>query len=90
MAAIFGYPVLIDANIPVNLTTGTGSNRSVIIVGAFKEAWLFERDGITMDVSSEAGTSFEQNQTWFRGEERVGFTAARLPAGFQIINDIGA
>jgi HK97 family phage major capsid protein len=90
MAAIFGYPVLIDANIPVNLTTGTGSNRSVIIVGAFKEAWLFERDGITMDVSAEAGTSFEQNQTWFRGEERVGFTAARLPSAFQIINDIGA
>jgi HK97 family phage major capsid protein len=90
MTAIFGYPVLIDANIPVNLTTGTGSNRSVIIVGAFKEAWLLERDGITMDVSSEAGTSFEQNQTWFRGEERVGFTAARLPAGFQIINDVGA
>jgi len=89
MASLFGYPVLIDANIPVNLTTANGSNRSVILVGAFKEAWLFERDGITMDVSAEAGTSFEQNQTWFRGEERLGFTAARLPSAFQLISDVG-
>ena len=89
MASLFGYPVLIDANIPINLTTANGTNRSPILVGAFKEAWLFERDGITMDVSAEAGTSFEQNQTWFRGEERLGFTAARLPSAFQIISDYG-
>jgi HK97 family phage major capsid protein len=81
MTTIFGVPVIIDANMPVNLAGGT----SAIVVGAFKEAWLLERDGFRMDMSSEAGTAFESNQTWFRGEERAGFTAARLPTAFQII-----
>jgi HK97 family phage prohead protease len=44
--------------------------------------------GVTIDVSSEAGTSFEQNQTWFRGEERLGFTAARQPTAFYAITTI--
>jgi HK97 family phage major capsid protein len=82
ITTFMGIPVIIDANMPVNLS-GT---LSAIIVGAFKEAWLLERDGIRMDMSSEAGTAFEQNQTWFRGEERVGFTAARLPSAFQIVS----
>ena len=76
-----GIPVVIDANMPINQSGALSS----IIVGAFKEAWVLERDGIRMDMSSEAGTSFEQNQTWFRGEERVGFTAARLPVAFHIV-----
>jgi HK97 family phage major capsid protein len=86
---MFGIPVVIDANMPINQTTGNGSNRTSIIVGAINEAWMFERDGMTLDVSAEAGTSFEQNQTWFRAEERVGFTAQRLTSAFQIINDVG-
>jgi HK97 family phage major capsid protein len=81
-----GIPIVLDPNMPTTLIDGT---RSSVVVGALKEAYLFERDGVTMDVSSEAGTSFEQNQTWFRGEERVGFTAARLPSAFQVISNIG-
>lgn len=84
-----GIPLVVDANVPIAQTVGANSNRSSIIVGAGKEAWLLERDGIAMDVSSEAGTSFEQNQTWFRGEMRAGFTAARLPVAFQVVSDVG-
>jgi len=86
MATIFGVPVILDANMPVTLSTGGAiGNGSAVIVGAFKEAWLLERDGIAIDVSDQAGTSFEQNQTWFRGEERIGFTAQRLTSAFQVI-----
>lgn len=88
-ANIFGIPVVIDANMPVALTVGANSDRSAIIVGALKESWLLERDGVRLDVSDQAGTSWESNQTWFRGEERVGFTAARLTSSIQVVNDIG-
>lgn len=84
-----GIPLVIDANMPIAQTVGGNSNRSSIIVGVGQEAWLLERDGIAMDVSSEAGTSFEQNQTWFRGEMRAGFTAARLTAAWQVVSDVG-
>jgi HK97 family phage major capsid protein len=69
---------------PVNLS---GTN-SAVIVGAFREAWWLKRDDVRMDVSNEAGTSFETNQTWFRGECRMGFTAARLTSAFQIISSV--
>ena len=83
---LFGINLVVDANVPNTLIDAT---RSVVIVGNFKEAWWLERDGITMDVSAEAGTSFEQNQTWFRGEMRAGFTAARLTSAFQIVTNVG-
>ena len=79
-----GIPIVVDANMPVNL----GGSNSAVIVGAFREAWWLARDDVRMDVSSEAGTSWESNQTWFRGEVRMGFTAARLTSAFQIISGV--
>ncbi|HLY81639.1 MAG TPA: phage major capsid protein, partial [Acidimicrobiales bacterium] len=84
VGTIWGLPVISDANVPTNYsgtTPGTGAE-SPIIVGDFAEAYVFDRMGFTIDVSNEAGTAFEQNQTWFRGEERLGFTAARQPTAF--------
>jgi HK97 family phage major capsid protein len=86
---VFGFPVVIDANVPIAQTVGANTNRSSIIVGAMREAWMFTRDEIRMDVSNEAGTSWESNQTWFRAETRMGFTAARYPTAWQIISDEG-
>ena len=86
---MFGYPVVIDGNMPINLTVGGNTNRSDIIVGALRECWMLVRDEVRTDVSNEAGTSFETNQTWFRSEARVGFTAARLPSAIQVISDVG-
>jgi HK97 family phage major capsid protein/HK97 family phage prohead protease len=79
---VWGLPLYADANLPAPTNLGN------IIVGAFSEAYVLERTGVTIDVSSEAGTSFEQNQTWFRGEERLGFTAARQPTAFYAITTI--
>lgn len=87
---VFGIPIIADANVPNNLTVGANSDRSVIIVGDFSQAWLLERSGdIRMDVSDQAGDAWTNNQTWFRGEERVGFTAARNPSAFEIVTDVG-
>jgi HK97 family phage major capsid protein len=80
-----GIPIVLDANMPITL--GGGSD-SAIVVGAFREAWALMRDDVRMDVSNVAGTSFETNQTWFRGECRMGFTAARLTSAFQILSAV--
>lgn len=74
---MWGLPIYSDANIPTNL--GAGTNETRVIVANFKEDYVLDREAMRIDVSSEAGTSFEQNQTWFRGEERLGFTAGRQP-----------
>lgn len=84
---IFGYPVVVDANMPINQTGGAQSS---IIVGALHESWALMRDEIRMDTSNEAGSSWESNQTWFRGETRMGFTSARLPTALQVINAVVA
>jgi HK97 family phage major capsid protein len=83
---VFGLPVYSDANIPTNL--GAGTNESRMIIGAWSEVYVFDRVGMNMDVSSEAGTSFEQNQIWFRAEERVGFTAARQPSALYVMTGL--
>lgn len=87
VGTVWGLPVVADANVPTNLswtgsTFNTGGSESPIICCVAEEAYLFDRTGLTVDVSSEAGTSFESNQTWFRGEARLGFTAARQPTAF--------
>jgi HK97 family phage major capsid protein/HK97 family phage prohead protease len=79
---IWGLPVYADANL------ATPANAGKMIVAAFSECYILERTGVTLDVSSEAGTSFEQNQTWFRGEERLGFTAARQPSSIYVVSQM--
>jgi HK97 family phage major capsid protein/HK97 family phage prohead protease len=93
VGSVWGLPVWSDANIPTTLlwggsSYGPGGSESPIILGVWEEAYILERSGVTLDVSNEAGTSFEQNQTWFRGEERIGFTAARQPTAFCFITGL--
>jgi HK97 family phage major capsid protein len=83
---VFGLPIYGDANMPSNL--GAGVNETRMIIAAWEEAWIFEREGMGMDVSGEAGTSFEQNQFWFRIEERVGFTASRQVNAFYVMTGL--
>jgi HK97 family phage major capsid protein len=78
---LWGYPVLLSNRIPTNL--GAGTNESRVIVGDFREALILDRMGITVDES--AHFLFTTNQTVFRVEERVGFTAARTPLAFNVV-----
>ena len=78
---LWGVPVVLSNRIPINL--GAGTNESRIIVGDFTEALILDRQGITVDESPHV--YFTSNQTVFRAEERVGFTAARQPKAFCVI-----
>jgi HK97 family phage major capsid protein len=82
---LWGYPVITTNRMPTNL--GTGTNESRIIVGDFSEALILDRQGITVDESSHV--YFTTNQTVFRAEMRMGFTAARTPAAFDVIGGAG-
>jgi HK97 family phage major capsid protein len=66
---------------------GVGLDESRIIVGDFREALILDRQGVTVDVSPHV--FFTSNQTVFRGEARMGFTAARVPLAFSVIQGAG-
>jgi HK97 family phage major capsid protein len=83
--SLWGYPVITSNRIPTNL--GGGTNESRVIVGDFKECLILDRQGITVDESSHV--YFTTNQTVFRAEQRVGFTAARTPAAINVVGGAG-
>ena len=83
--SLFGYPVVTSFNVPTNL--GAGTNETAIVVGNFKSGLILDRQGITIDDSSHV--YFTSNQTVFRAEERVGFTAGREPLSFAKITGTG-
>lgn len=82
---LFGVPVYTTPNVPTNL--GLGSNESCVFVGNFSEGLVLDREGITTDRSEHV--FFTSNQTVFRAEEAVGFTAARYPSAFKVIEGEG-
>jgi HK97 family phage major capsid protein len=83
--SLWGYPVVTSNRIPTNL--GGGTNESRVVVGDFREALILDRQGITVDESRHV--YFTTNQTVFRAEQRVGFTAARTPAAFNVVGGAG-
>jgi HK97 family phage major capsid protein len=83
--SLWGYPVVTSNRIPTNL--GAGTNESRVIVGDFREALILDRQGITVDESRHV--YFTTNQTVFRAEQRVGFTAARTPQAFNVVGGAG-
>ena len=75
-----GQPVRVDRgtghhrrSVPVygdvNLRSGTA------LAGAWSDCDTYIGSGFRIDVSSEAGTRFDQNVTGFRAEEEFGFNA---------------
>jgi hypothetical protein len=83
--SLFGLPVYTTANVPINL--GTGEDESRVIVGDFSSGLVLDNQGITLDNSPHV--YFTSNQTVFRAEEQVGFTAARYPKAFSVIGGVG-
>jgi HK97 family phage major capsid protein len=81
LRTLWGINVLLSNRVPTNL--GSGTNESRVIIADFTEALILDRQGITVDESPHV--YFTSNQTVFRAEERVGFTAARQPKAFCIV-----
>lgn len=82
---LFGLPVYCTPNIPTNL--GDEEDESAVIVGDFSQGLVLDREGITTETSRHV--YFESNQTVFRSEERLGFTAGRYPNAFAVIQGDG-
>jgi HK97 family phage major capsid protein len=82
---LFGVPVTLTNQVPT--TKGVGNDESRVIVGAFNEGLILDRQAITTDESTHV--FFTSNQTVFRAESRVGFTAARYPKAFNVVGGTG-
>lgn len=82
---LFGLPVYTTPNVPTGL--GDAKNESAVIVGDFSQGLILDREGIVTDTSSHV--FFTSNQTVFRSEERLGFTAGRYPNAFAVIQGDG-
>lgn len=80
---LFGTNVYASASVPTNIE----GNQSAVIVGDFSEGLILDRQGVTTDTSEHV--FFTTNQTIFRAEERVGFTAGRDPKAFKVIGGSG-
>lgn len=81
---LYGVPVILSSTIPTTLGGGTESR---IIVGDFNQALIAVNQDVTIDSSEHV--YFQTNQTIFRAEEALGFTAARYPKAFSVIGGTG-
>jgi hypothetical protein len=100
--ALLGLPVILSTNITGTYVTGvngasTGGTQARIVVMDARAQLFLNRTDMAIDRSAEApltpgGTTpnaFLNNETVFRGERRVGFTAARRPASVSIVHGTG-
>jgi HK97 family phage major capsid protein len=65
MIRVWGLPVYADPNMPSDS----------MVVGEWKSAQLYTGQQWRIDVSDQAGTRWDTNETGFRGEEEIGFNA---------------
>ena len=82
---LFGLPVYTTSAVPTNL--GAADNETCILVANWSEGLILDREGIRNDTSEHV--KFTSNQTVFRAEERVGFTASRNPEAFNVVGGAG-
>jgi HK97 family phage major capsid protein len=82
---LFGVPVVLSMNIPTNL--GGGTNESRAIVASLQDDLFLNRSGLQVDKSEHV--YFTSNQTVFRAERRVGFTAGVYPASHVVVSGTG-
>ena len=79
VGSLFGVSVYCSANVPTDIE----GDQTAGIVGDFSEGLSLDRQGVTTDTSEHV--FFTTNQTIFRAEERVGFTAGRDPKAFKVV-----
>lgn len=85
---ILGYPVSLTTAISIS-TDGGRSNCTYVIGGDFSEAIIGQRAGLALAASQEAGTAFENDQTWIRAIMREDFQL-RTPTAFVRMVEVAA
>lgn len=81
---LLGLPVGYSTQIPITYTYGAITAASWILLADFHDYVIAQKPNLGVVASTEAGTSFERNQTWFRGVLRVD-GAPRHVANFHFI-----
>lgn len=85
---LFGLPVGLTTQVPINLTRGTSVDCSYVILGDWKEFCVGEKAGaaaIVIDVSTER--YFELDQTAFRAVRRID-CMVRQPNAFYVVRGV--
>lgn len=82
--SLAGFSVSLDGN--VTTTYGSSTNEDQIIVGAFKEAYLFNG---TPKFAVSTDNKFTYDSTVVRCTQDMAFTAGRVPAAFTLITGTG-
>ena len=77
-ATVMGIPYKVTNQIPKNLTKGTSTDCSYIILVCANEVLIGDRRQYRVEKSTEAGTAFEQDQVWFKVTARKAI-ALRYP-----------
>ena len=81
-----GVDVVVDANMPSNL--GTGTDETEIIVGDFKNAYFFSRTPLVIEASRDAG--WQTDSTVFRAHsidfEDVRLRLAEGEGGYEVVH----
>lgn len=67
---VWGYPVFMTTQIPINLTVGTSTDCSEIYLGAWAHLAYGQRKLLEIKASDEAGSAFENDQVFIRAIER--------------------
>jgi HK97 family phage major capsid protein len=86
LASLIGYDMLKTSNLPMNLTKGTGTALTEGYFGNWAEGYLGIWEDLTFKSSNQAGTSFENSQTWIQAELEYDFQVPR-PLAFAYVND---
>lgn len=86
LKSLLGYEFLRTTNIPMNLTKGTGTALTEGYFGAWSEGYLGIWEDMIFKSSNQAGTAFENSQTWIQAELEYDFQLPR-PLAFSYVND---
>jgi HK97 family phage major capsid protein len=81
---LWGEPLIREWNLRTNLGGGTESE---MVAGDFRNAYIGDREGISIDVNTQGYPFWQYNQTAFRVEKRVGFNVS-TEARFAILNGV--
>jgi HK97 family phage major capsid protein len=81
-----GYPFKTTTQVPINLTTGGGTNLTEIYFGNWEELIIGQWAGMQLMASKETSDAFQKDQTWVRIIQEVD-VAVRHPESFCLCND---
>lgn len=66
---LFGKPLMINSNIPSNL--GVGTDETELWFGDFSFYLVGDREGVSVEYSTQAGDAFAKHQGWLKVYKRV-------------------